>query len=105
MAVQIGKALGMHVVGVAGPANTAWLTQPPPAGLGADEAVDYTSEDFAERYKDAPFDVVVDALSGAWRLSASNHACHSAPRRTTQAGAHTITLSHTQTQRPRRCPC
>lgn len=66
MAVQIGKALGMHVVGVAGPANAAWLTAPPPAGLGADAAVDYSRDDFAQVYKDPAlhFDVVVDPLPG-----------------------------------------
>lgn len=32
--------------------------------LGADEVVDYTQEDFAEKYKDRPFDVIVDSVHG-----------------------------------------
>ncbi len=39
MAVQLGKALGLYVVGVAGPANTEFVKQ-----LGADEVVDYKQE-------------------------------------------------------------
>ena len=33
--------------------------------LGADETVDYTKEDFAQKYKDQPFDVIVDPIGGA----------------------------------------
>jgi NADPH-dependent curcumin reductase CurA len=40
MAVQLGKALGLYVVGVAGPANVEWVKQQ----LGADEVVDYKQE-------------------------------------------------------------
>jgi NADPH-dependent curcumin reductase CurA len=40
MAVQLGKALGLYVVGVAGPANVEWVKQQ----LGADEVVDYKKE-------------------------------------------------------------
>ena len=32
--------------------------------LGADEAVDYRSQDFAELYKDAPFDFIFDSIGG-----------------------------------------
>ena len=32
--------------------------------LGADETVDYSKEDFAEKYKDKPFDVIVDPIGG-----------------------------------------
>lgn len=32
--------------------------------LGADEVVDYTKEDFAEKYKAAPFDAIVDLIGG-----------------------------------------
>lgn len=32
--------------------------------LGADEVVDYTKEDFAEKYKDDPFDAIVDLIGG-----------------------------------------
>jgi hypothetical protein len=40
MAVQLGKVLGLYVVGVAGPANVEWVKQQ----LGADEVVDYKQE-------------------------------------------------------------
>jgi NADPH-dependent curcumin reductase CurA len=40
MAVQLGKALGLYVVGVAGPSNVEWVKQQ----LGADEVVDYKQE-------------------------------------------------------------
>lgn len=33
--------------------------------LGADEVVDYRTEEFAERYKDKPFDLVIDSVGGA----------------------------------------
>ena len=33
--------------------------------LGADEVVDYNSVRFEERYRSAPFDVVVDTIGGA----------------------------------------
>ena len=33
--------------------------------LGADETVDYTKEDFAHKYKDQPFNVIVDPIGGA----------------------------------------
>jgi NADPH:quinone reductase-like Zn-dependent oxidoreductase len=39
MAVQLAKALGLYVVGVAGPANVEWVKQ-----LGADEVVDYSKQ-------------------------------------------------------------
>ncbi len=32
--------------------------------LGADETVDYSKEDFAEKYKGKPFDVIVDPIGG-----------------------------------------
>ena len=37
---------------------------PWPQELGADETVDYTKEDFAQKYKDQPFDVIVDPIGG-----------------------------------------
>jgi NADPH-dependent curcumin reductase CurA len=40
MAVQLAKALGLYVVGVAGPANVDWVKQQ----LGADEVVDYSKQ-------------------------------------------------------------
>ena len=33
--------------------------------LGADETVDYTKEDFSAKYKDKPFDVIMDSVGGA----------------------------------------
>lgn len=33
--------------------------------LGADETVDYTKDDFAQKYKNQPFDVIVDPIGGA----------------------------------------
>eukprot|EP00878_Enallax_costatus_P002373 GHUV01002549.1.p1 GENE.GHUV01002549.1~~GHUV01002549.1.p1 ORF type:complete len:321 (+),score=63.83 GHUV01002549.1:653-1615(+) len=59
LAIQIAKALGMYVVGVAGPANASWVKEQ----LGADEVIDYSKQDFAEVYAKDPFDVVVDCLA------------------------------------------
>ena len=33
-------------------------------GLGADEVVDYSTEDFSEKYKAQPFDAVLDVIGG-----------------------------------------
>lgn len=33
--------------------------------LGADEVINYKEEDFAEKYKDQPFDMVIDPIGGA----------------------------------------
>ena len=51
--VQIAKAFGAHVTGVASTANLELLRS-----LGADEAIDYTREDFTLR--NAAWDLVVD---------------------------------------------
>ncbi len=32
--------------------------------LGADEVLNYKEEDFAEKYKDKPFDLVIDPIGG-----------------------------------------
>lgn len=54
-AVQIAKALGAHVTGVAGPSNTALVES-----LGADDVIDYTEQDFtAASHR---FDVIFDAV-------------------------------------------
>ena len=37
--------------------------------LGADETVDYSTEDFSTRYKDQPFDVIMDSVGGATCLN------------------------------------
>jgi NADPH:quinone reductase-like Zn-dependent oxidoreductase len=55
LAVQIAKARGAHVIGTARSAKHAFL-----ADLGADEAVDYTSEAVEERVSDV--DVVLDLV-------------------------------------------
>ena len=34
-------------------------------GQYVDEVVDYTKEDFSEKYANAPFDVIVDSVTGA----------------------------------------
>lgn len=60
VAVQLAKALGLYVVGIAGPNNTAWVKE----SLGADEVVDYTSQDVAELYAapDKQFDITIDSM-------------------------------------------
>jgi NADPH:quinone reductase-like Zn-dependent oxidoreductase len=57
LAVQIAKARGAHVIGTARKVKHAFL-----ADLGADEAVDYTSEAVEEHVRDA--DVVLDLVGG-----------------------------------------
>jgi NADPH:quinone reductase-like Zn-dependent oxidoreductase len=57
LAVQIAKARGAHVLGTARAEKHAFL-----ADLGVDEAIDYTSEDVAERAGEV--DVVLDAVGG-----------------------------------------
>jgi NADPH:quinone reductase-like Zn-dependent oxidoreductase len=61
-AVQIAKDAGAHVIGTASAANHDYLRD-----LGADDVVDYTSEDFVaavrERYPDG-IDAVVDLVGG-----------------------------------------
>jgi NADPH:quinone reductase-like Zn-dependent oxidoreductase len=55
LAVQIAKARGAHVTGTASAAKHSFL-----ARLGADEAVDYTTEAVEDRVRDA--DVVLDLV-------------------------------------------
>jgi NADPH:quinone reductase-like Zn-dependent oxidoreductase len=57
LAVQLAKALGLYVVGVAGSDNVDFVKE-----LGADEVVDYKKAKFAEAYKDDPFDIVIDCM-------------------------------------------
>jgi NADPH:quinone reductase-like Zn-dependent oxidoreductase len=57
LAVQIAKARGAHVIGTARAAKHAFVT-----GLGADEAIDYTTEDVVERAGEV--DVVLDLVGG-----------------------------------------
>ncbi|MFC4911245.1 NADP-dependent oxidoreductase [Actinomadura gamaensis] len=57
LAVQIAKARGAHVIGTARAAKHDFLR-----GLGADELIDYTEQDFAEVVRDA--DVVLETIGG-----------------------------------------
>jgi NADPH:quinone reductase-like Zn-dependent oxidoreductase len=59
LAVQIAKARGAHVIGTASAAKHAFVQ-----GLGADEVIDYTTTDFAERLHD--IDVVMDPIGGEY---------------------------------------
>ncbi len=54
-AVQLARHLGAHVTAVCSAANVALVRS-----LGADEVIDYTSEDFTQRGR--VFDVVFDAV-------------------------------------------
>lgn len=57
--VQLAKALGLYVVGIAGPNNIEFVK-----GLGADEVVDYTKSDVADLYSspDKQFDLAIDCM-------------------------------------------
>ncbi|GGZ59025.1 NADPH:quinone reductase [Streptomyces subrutilus] len=57
LAVQIAKARGAYVIGTASAGKHELLRS-----LGADEVIDYRSEDFAEKVADV--DVVLDSLGG-----------------------------------------
>ncbi|MFI2436714.1 NADP-dependent oxidoreductase [Streptomyces sp. NPDC018693] len=59
LAVQIAKQRGAYVIGTASAAKHDFVT-----GLGADEVIDYTREDFAETVRD--IDVVVDTIGGEY---------------------------------------
>jgi NADPH:quinone reductase-like Zn-dependent oxidoreductase len=57
LAVQIAKARGAHVIGTASAAKHELLRS-----LGADELIDYRTQDFTETLRDV--DVVLDAIGG-----------------------------------------
>ncbi|MFK0255138.1 NADP-dependent oxidoreductase [Streptomyces sp. NPDC090445] len=59
LAVQIAKARGAYVIGTASAAKHGFVRS-----LGADEAVDYRTTDFAEAVSDV--DVVLDTVGGAY---------------------------------------
>ncbi len=63
LAVQIAKHAGAHVVAVCSGANADFVR-----GLGADEVVDYTRDDFTRR--DDRFDVVFDAACSSSFMAA-----------------------------------
>lgn len=56
-AVQLAKARGLWVAATCSGRNADFVK-----GLGADEVVDYTTQDFAEVYKTQPFDAVLDTI-------------------------------------------
>ncbi|MFI7088032.1 NADP-dependent oxidoreductase [Streptomyces anulatus] len=63
LAVQIAKARGAYVIGTAGAAKHELLRS-----LGADELIDYRTQDFTETVRDV--DVVLDTLGGpTWARS------------------------------------
>jgi NADPH:quinone reductase-like Zn-dependent oxidoreductase len=62
-AVQIAKARGAWVAGTASAAKHEFLAE-----LGADEAIDYTTEEIADRVRDV--DVVLDAVGGETGIGA-----------------------------------
>jgi len=62
-AVQVAKAQGAWVAGTASAPKHDFLVE-----LGADEAIDYTSEEIADRVRDV--DVVLDAVGGEAGLGA-----------------------------------
>jgi len=57
VAVQVAKALGAHVIGTASAAKHDFVR-----ALGADEMIDYRTEDFAAELRD--LDVVLDTIGG-----------------------------------------
>lgn len=59
LAVQIAKARGAYVIGTASAAKHPFVRE-----LGADEVIDYTTADFAERLND--LDMVLDSVGGEY---------------------------------------
>lgn len=57
VAVQLAKHLGAHVATTASASNVEWLR-----GLGADEVIDYRSQDFATLL--SGYDLVIDGVGG-----------------------------------------
>jgi NADPH:quinone reductase-like Zn-dependent oxidoreductase len=65
LAVQLAKHLGAYVAATAGSADTDFVKN-----LGADEVIDYETQDFAEIIKD--YDAVLDTVGG--RTNAGSYA-------------------------------
>lgn len=61
LAVQMAKARGAHVTATCSTRNLAFVRE-----LGADEAVDYTSQRFEEVC--SPFDAVIDLVGGEYEM-------------------------------------
>jgi len=58
LAVQIAHDIGATVVVTASKAKHGWLSD-----LGADQTIDYSTENFADVLRDEPVDVVLDLIS------------------------------------------
>lgn len=58
-AVQIAKSAGAYVIGTASAAKHEFVR-----ALGADEVIDYRTEDFADVLHERPVDVVFDPITG-----------------------------------------
>jgi NADPH:quinone reductase-like Zn-dependent oxidoreductase len=59
VAVQLAKHLGAEVVGTASGGKHDFLR-----GLGADQLIDYRTQDYAQVLREAPVDVVLETLGG-----------------------------------------
>lgn len=59
LAVQIAKSLGAYVIGTASAAKHEFVRS-----LGADEVIDYRTEDFVDVLRTQPVDVVFDPIAG-----------------------------------------
>lgn len=63
-AIQLAKGAGAKVITTSSPENAQFARS-----LGADEVIDYTTEDFDEKVHDV--DVVLDTIGGGYRRSRS----------------------------------
>lgn len=61
VAIQIAKARGLHVTTTCSTRKIEFCTKE----LGADVAIDYTTQQFEEVCKDEPFDAVIDLIGGS----------------------------------------
>ncbi|MET7280487.1 NADP-dependent oxidoreductase [Kribbella sp. NPDC005582] len=59
LAVQIAKSFGAYVIGTASAPKHEFVRS-----LGADEVIDYRTDDFVEVLRDQPVDVVFDPIAG-----------------------------------------
>jgi NADPH:quinone reductase-like Zn-dependent oxidoreductase len=61
VAIQIAKSRGLHVTTTCSTRNVDFCIQE----LGADVAIDYTTQKFEEVCKDQPFDAIIDLIGGS----------------------------------------